>query len=214
MPEAGKELCTEGQHCQDPTLCLDHTPFPSPLCVSLVPCKKGCREVWTHAQVYLTAPAGHFSVYTKTSAFCTENGSYIPRQHFHENHIKCPFCAACRFSCTFWAIHQRTRCRGLCKGPVCSVLFWSFAAPGISPCTRPGQPQQEPSDQAGSLLISHFLPIVQQIYCSTANSHLCTPTRNTREQNNAEKHRFQTHWVCQHCWGGGEESGTGLTCKG
>jgi len=81
-----------------------------------------------------------------------------------------------------------------------SALFCFGALPplGISRSTRTGQLLQEPSEQAGSLLISRFLPTAAaDLTLNRKHSHLCTLSE-TRE-NNTEKYRFQMPWVCQRC---------------
>lgn len=147
----------------------------------------------------------------KTSAFCTKNGSYILQQHLHENHMNCPFGAVADSAAHFGLYIRVTRAgdfaEGLCA-LFCFVLFWSSVAPGISPCARPGQPQQEPSDQPGSLLISHFLPTLEQICCSTAVTSAPHPKHRRREQ--CRKTHISNALGLSALLEGGEDDGTGL----
>lgn len=78
----------------------------------------------------------------KTSEFCTKNGSCIPRQHFHENHIHCPFCAALQTSAAGFGLYVSvTQAGGSAKG-LCALFcfgaLWLLAFP-------PGLAQGSPS---------------------------------------------------------------------
>lgn len=137
----------------------------------------------------------------KTSEFCTKNGPYIPRQHFQRTHKNCPCCAACRFSCTFWAIHhQCNKGRGLCKGLVCFVLFWIFAT------TRHFPLQLHRAAPVGTIRIgqcSAYQPLPSH-RGSRSNAQQKTqsplyPIRNTGEENNIKKYRIQMPCIYQCC---------------
>lgn len=90
------------------------------------------------------------------------------------------------------------------KGSACRVfgcvLFWSFATTRRFPLhSRRAAP---PPDQAGSPLISRFLPAAAADPTLNRKQSPPCPIRNTRVENDTEKYQFQMPWVCQCRWGG------------
>lgn len=116
--------------------------------------------------------------------FCTKNGSYIPQQHFHENHTNCPFCAAC----TFWAIRKCNTGRGLCKGPVCCVLFCFGALRLLAfpPALAQGSPSRNHLTRLALCLSATSFPPWSR---STAQQQTVTsaPPPETREKRTMQK---------------------------
>ena len=146
--------------------------------------------------------------------FCTKNGSYIPWQQFLGNHKDCPRRAARRFSCAFWAVHRQCdNGRGLCRGSVCFVLLWSVAT------TRHFPLHSHRAAPAGTIWtgwLSAYQPLPSH-RGSGSNAQQKTqsplyPIRNTREQ--YRKIQISDALGLSALLEGGEEGGTGLTCKG
>lgn len=194
VPEAGKELCTEGTALPGLHLCLTHMPLHSPLCMSLVLCKKGCSEVWTHAQVYLTALAGHSCLHENIGVlhwkWILHSSAAFPWKS-HNPPVLCSLqIPPAHFGLCISVTQALQRPWVFCFAlELCSSWHFLLCSPRAAPAG---------TIWPGWLSAYQPLPSHSRAHLLLNSSHLCTPTWNTKE-NNAEKYRFQMHWACQHC---------------